>query len=108
MKTQLRTLALTAAAILTSNGTVWAQNTYKDFPFQQGSLFYRPSGAKPPKKVYRAPAYQYPATTAPVAPAYTQTPATTTYRAPAYSNNPVTGTRYYYPTRRRGLFGWWR
>lgn len=107
MKTHVRALALTAAAILSSTGTVWGQNTYKDFPFQQGSLFYRPSGARPPKKVYRAPAYQYPATTAPIAPAYTQTPATT-YRAPVSTNNPVTGTRYYYPARRRGLFGWWR
>jgi hypothetical protein len=108
MKTQLRALALTTATLLTSAGTVQAQNTYQDFPFQQGSLFYRPSGAKPPKQVYRAPAYQYPVTNARVAPGYVQTPATTTYRQPVAANNPVTGTRYVYPTRRRGLFGWWR
>jgi hypothetical protein len=32
-----------------------AGNTYEDFPFQQGSLFYRPSGRRPPRTTSTAP-----------------------------------------------------
>jgi len=53
-----------------------AQNTYADAPFNQGSLFYRPSGARPPqtttRRTYAAPRYAYP-------PRY---PTATTYYAP--------------------------
>jgi hypothetical protein len=105
MNTQLRALALTAAVALTSAGRAQAQNTYQDFPFQQGSVFYRPSGAKPPKQVYRAPVNQYPVTMAPAAsvarvPA-ARVPVTRYYQTPQ-------GNYYTTAPRRRGLFGWWR
>ncbi|MDR3639253.1 MAG: hypothetical protein P4L84_35960 [Isosphaeraceae bacterium] len=70
-------------------------NTYADVPFNQGSLFYRPSGARPP--------------------ATTSVPSTTA--APATRYAPQRGVTYYYPTtgtyyypqyqyrQRRGLFG---
>ena len=46
-------LALAAAAVLAGSGLFGdrparAQNTYADVPFNQGSLFYRPSGAAAP------------------------------------------------------------
>jgi hypothetical protein len=48
-----RTLALTAVTVgaAVSASAAHAQNTYADVPFNQGSLFYRPSGAKPPRTV---------------------------------------------------------
>lgn len=76
------------------------QNTYADVPFNQGSLFYRPSGARPP--------------------ATTSVPRRT---APVYNYAPQQGVTYYYPTTgnyyypqqyqyqyrpRRGLFGFYR
>jgi hypothetical protein len=75
-------------------------NTYADVPFNQGSLFYRPSGARPPAAASsprgtRAPAYPY---------GYVPQGGTTYYY-------PSTGT-YYYPqyqyVPRRGLFGRYR
>lgn len=81
-------------------------NTYADVPFNQGSLFYRPSGARPPAttsapRAAQAPAYQYYA--APGGTTYYY-PTTRTYQYPA-------GT-YYYPQyqyrTRRGLFGLFR
>ena len=63
-----------------------AQNTYADFPFNQGSLFYRPSGLKPPRpRVVSAPRYIVAAptyvTTAPAAPVYVVPSAAPVYYA---------------------------
>jgi hypothetical protein len=70
-------------------------NTYADVPFNQGSLFYRPSGARPP-----ATTSARPAATAPVTQYAPQRGVTYYY--------PTTGT-YAYPQyqyrQRRGLFG---
>ena len=84
-------------------------NTYADVPFNQGSLFYRPSGARPPATtsapaVVRAPARQYYA--APGGGTY-YAPTTRTYSYPQYQY--PAGT-YYAPQYRprRGLFGRWR
>lgn len=73
-------------------------NTYADVPFNQGSLFYRPSGARPPQTTVRR--------TVPAAP------------APVYRTAPQRGATYYYPSngtyyypqhrQRRGLFGLFR
>lgn len=55
-KSSTRTRAFALAAVLAlaaSAGTARAQNTYLDVPFNQGSLFYRPSGARPPRTTYR-------------------------------------------------------
>jgi hypothetical protein len=38
-------------------------NTYEDVPFNQGSLFYRPSGRRPPRTTSVAPRTVAPATT---------------------------------------------
>ncbi len=76
------------------------QNTYADVPFNQGSLFYRPSGARPPATTSAPPRR----VVAPVQP------------APTYYYNPATRSYYYYPTSatyyypqtvapRRRLFG---
>ncbi len=53
MRMTLRTWTLAFAATLTGaalfgDRPAAAQNTYADVPFNQGSLFYRPSGARPP------------------------------------------------------------
>ena len=47
-----RSAALSLALVAASLGgrEASAQNTYADVPCNQGSLFYRPSGAKPPEK----------------------------------------------------------
>ena len=40
------------------SSSAWAQNTYADAPFNQGSLFYRPSGLRAPRpRIARAPVY---------------------------------------------------
>jgi hypothetical protein len=77
---------LAGASVLAGNCTAWAQNTYADVPFNQGSLFYRPSGAKPPqtrtpsrqtvapRRLTRAPVwngvYRWQPQTVPAAPVY--------------------------------------
>jgi hypothetical protein len=60
MPTTSRTWALTAATMAGVLGLIGvrpasAQNTYADVPFQQGSLFYRPSGARPPRVITTRP-----------------------------------------------------
>ena len=59
----LAALILVGAAALPTR-PARAQNTYADVPFNQGSLFYRPSGARPPqttpRRTYTAPRYVYP------------------------------------------------
>jgi len=82
-----------------------APNTYEDFPFNQGSLFYRPLKPKPrpkvtaaPRPVYTAPAqgggytYVQPGSAQP-APANGFTARSYGYYAPQ--------PRYYYPTAPR-------
>ncbi len=51
MSARMSLRAIAVAAILSCVGAhpARAQNTYADVPFNQGSLFYRPSGAKPPQ-----------------------------------------------------------
>jgi hypothetical protein len=52
LRSQVRLIAMTlfaAALLVVSEQRVQAQNTYADVPFNQGSLFYRPSGARPPR-----------------------------------------------------------
>jgi hypothetical protein len=84
----------------------YGRNSYEDFPFNQGSLFYRPLKPKPkprarvvPRTVAPAPApapapggygSAQPYTNAPRQPGYTYTYPRT------YSYTPQ--TRYYYPT----------
>lgn len=55
MRTISRKWTLALATTLTYGALlgarpVQAQNTYADVPFNQGSLFYRPSGARPPTR----------------------------------------------------------
>lgn len=54
MRNAIQTLAVAGVTILgglafMADRPARAQNTYADVPFNQGSLFYRPSGAKPPR-----------------------------------------------------------
>lgn len=100
----LAALTLTALTLL-GERPARAQNTYADFPFNQGSLFYRYSGARPPATTNspsygqrrgffrRQGAYRYAAPT----PAYrTVTPGYGTVYAP----QPAAPTaRYLYPPR---------
>ena len=124
MRTRSKLLALGALSALAFAGSeARAQNTYADVPFNQGSLFYRPSGARPPQTTrstrpfrlfrrnsqpatnyyYSAPgatnysSYYYSAPAAPTYPGYYYpAPAGTTYSgyAPAPASNYGT---YYYP-----------
>ena len=53
-RTWIITSALALAGISFA-GEARAQNTYADVPFNQGSLFYRPSGARPPRTTTSRP-----------------------------------------------------
>jgi hypothetical protein len=58
MRRKFRTWAVLTASALALGAAFLApearaQNTYADVPFNQGSLFYRPSGARPPRVVTR-------------------------------------------------------
>ena len=117
MRANFRTLALAfttslAFVALMGERPVHAQNTYADVPFNQGSLFYRPSGAKPPvtsnrsSSAPRGPFWRRRANTYAVQPrtyyppAYR--PAAPVYGAPVYpTQQPLIPTaRYYtYPAR---------
>ena len=91
-------LALDARSALAQG----APNTYEDFPYNQGSLFYRPLKPKPrprlqpvPRQVYRAPArggytYVQPGVNATRPPANSFTARSYGYYAPQ--------PRYYYPS----------
>jgi hypothetical protein len=105
MQTTLRKLSMAALTLtglsFLGDRPARAQNTYADVPFNQGSLFYRPSGAKPPattspsssapRRFFRRQqrAYRY-VTPAPAARVVT----------PGYAPQAVVPTtRDYYPTR---------
>ena len=114
----MRTKALAFAAALAGLAVLGdrpahSQNTYADVPFNQGSLFYRRSGAKPPatsnSNAPRRPLFwrqrgytyatpprtYYAAPPRAVAPVYAQP-------APGYYYPPQTAApRYYYPTAPR-------
>jgi hypothetical protein len=115
----MRTKALAVATALAGlaflvDRPARAQNTYADVPFNQGSLFYRPSGAKPPATSnsntprrglfgrqrgttynYATPPRTYAAPPRAYTPAYPQA-------APGYYYPPQTAApRYYYPTAPR-------
>lgn len=90
MRAGLAVAAVLGAAMFASE-TASAQNTYADAPFQQGSLFYRPSGARPPKKVTRRPAY-----VAPAAPTQYAAPPRVASPYPYAYQNPYP---YAYPTQ---------
>ena len=108
------TLAVLGGWVFDSRPAHAQMNTYADVPFNQGSLFYRPSGARPPAttsypRPAQAPAYQY--NVAPQGATTYYYPTTgTSYYYPQYQY-PGTGT-YYYPQyqyrQRRGLFGLFR
>ena len=102
MRTTLRTLALAAVAglaLLADRPA--AQNTYADFPFKQGSLFYRPSGRKPPKTSSSSILRPAVSSVARPAPLDYATPPRTYAPAPVYAPQAVTPTAryYYYPAR---------
>jgi hypothetical protein len=94
-------LTIAAACLLQSRPALaqgpYGRNSYEDFPFNQGSLFYRPLKPKPRPRVRVAPApaprgygYAQPYTYPPRQQGYTYTyPGTYSY-APQ--------PRYYYPT----------
>jgi hypothetical protein len=73
------------------------RNTYADWPYNQGSLFYR---YIPPKKttrtVYRPVA---PTAPAPAPPAYTYPQPAASTTQPRYYYDPQTRGYYYYPTQ---------
>ncbi len=88
---RMTALSLTLLAATLGGREASAQNTYADVPFNQGSLFYRPSGARPPQQA-------------------TTTTTTTVASAPSqprrfrwFARRPATVTqpRYYYPTTAR-------
>jgi hypothetical protein len=95
--TRLLTVLTIGAGLFLAVQPAQAQrNTYEDFPYNQGSLFYR---YLPPKKktrtVYR-PVVQ--PTPAPARPAYTYPPQYSGAAPNRYYYNPQTRSYYYYPT----------
>ena len=101
MRPIYRKLALSAALVVggleIAAPSAHAQpNTYADFPFQQGSLFYQYRPQNRPKRQVARPVYTTPAQPAAV---YRQA-------APRTYVQPQQG--YYYTQPRRGLFGGWR
>src|SRR4051812_5955118 len=94
-KALLTLLGLSGGLILLSSRAEAQNNTYEDFPYNQGSLFYRYIPKTTKRKVYR-PAVR----PAPAPPRTTYTyPQTYTYgQAPTYYYNPQTRSYYYYPT----------
>jgi hypothetical protein len=120
MKPIPRNLALTSALLVAALeiATPPAQaqpNTYADFPFQQGSLFYQYNPPNRPRRSVARPRYTAPAQTgsytAQPQPGYSQS----NYYAqprPGYAVQPQQGYYYtqpqqgsYYSQPRRGLFG---
>ena len=101
MNFALKTWIIASAFVVTGIswvGEAQAQNTYADVPFNQGSLFYRPSGARPPRmttpnanpnprasrrRLFRPLRPYYAPPRAVTAPRYLNT--TPTITAPAYS-----------------------
>jgi hypothetical protein len=101
MKPIYRKLALSAALAvggleLAAPSAQAQPNTYADFPFQQGSLFYQYRPQNRPKRQVARPVYTTPAQPG------------TVYRqaAPGTYVQPRQGS--YYTQPRRGLFGRWR
>jgi len=95
--TGLLTLLGLSCGMILLPSQAWAQrNTYEDFPYNQGSLFYR---YLPPKKTTRK-VYRPVLRPAPVPPQTSYSyPQTNTYsQAPSYYYNPQTRSYYYYPT----------
>jgi hypothetical protein len=104
-KVALATLLTLGAGLVGSGSSALAQgppNTYEDFPYNQGSLFYRPLKPRPrvrtrvvPRQVYVAPStrggytYVQPGTNGANA-----GPSSFTARSYGYYSPP----RYYYPT----------
>ena len=101
MNFALKTWIIASAFVVTGislGGEAQAQNTYADVPFNQGSLFYRPSGARPPRtttpnarasrrRLFRPLRPYYAPPRAVTAPRYLNT--TPTITVPAYAS-PVT------------------
>jgi len=95
-----------AGACLMADRPAQAQNTYADVPFNQGSLFYRPSGAKPPTTTTR-PSYSAPRRFFRRQRGYTYAAPAPTYAYPTTAPGYVTAPRvvvpttgyYYYPAR---------
>jgi hypothetical protein len=114
MKPLRRRLALTSALLfagleLAAPPAQAQPNTYADFPFQQGSLFYQYNPPNRPRRAAARPRYAAPAQTgsytAQPQPGYTAQP------RPGYAVQPRSGYAaqpqqgYYYIQPRRGLFG---
>jgi len=118
MRKSRRSLLLAGALALAGGLGVAAparaqRGTYEDFPFQQGSLFYRPGGNPLSRRAYSTPR------TAP-APSYYTAPRPSYYApprpSPAYVPQPgyapyypAPGGSYYYPQPQyvypRGAYG---
>jgi hypothetical protein len=92
-KALLTALTLGGAVFFVANPAQAQRNTYADFPYNQGSLFYRPL---PPKthKVYRRVIRPAPA---PPQTANTYPQPNASARQPQYYYNPQTNSYYYYP-----------
>jgi len=91
----LMLLGLSGGMILLPSQVHAQRNTYEDFPYNQGSLFYR---YLPPKKTTRK-VYRPAVRPAPTPPrtTYTYPQAYTNGQAPTYYYNPQTRSYYYYP-----------
>jgi hypothetical protein len=99
--------ALAVAGLELAAPSAQAQpNTYADFPFQQGSLFYQYRPQNRPNRQVARPVYTTPAQPGTVyRPA---APGTTVYRPAATGTYVQPQQGYYYTQPRRGLFGRWR
>jgi hypothetical protein len=89
-------LALGSGVFLAAEPAQAQRNTYEDFPYNQGSLFYRYLPPRPrTRTVYRPVVRPNPA---PPRAAYTYPQPYTYAPQPNYYYNPQTRSYYYYPT----------
>src|SRR3954449_9218678 len=92
----LTLLGLSGGMLLLPSQAQAQRNTYEDFPYNQGSLFYR---YLPPKQT-RGRGYRPAVGPAPAPPPmnYIYSNLYTYGQAPNYYYNPQTRSSYYYPT----------
>jgi hypothetical protein len=90
----LTALTVAGGLFLAARPAQAQRNTYADWPYNQGSLFYRYIPPAKPKPVYRPAVRPAPARAATV---YAQPGASTAQ--PRYYYNPQTRSYYYYPTQ---------